>query len=477
MYLIVVTLATGISAGIIGYMAATLYYKKQYIIIRELEVQLAERDEHLASMQSKLQELQQRCEHYLQAKAESHTRLETNMEQLAELERRNREYLQTKEAAIHAQFEAEKQVERLQQEVRSMRERMADWEKTKEESLKTAKEAMFSTGGEIFRKEAEEMGKKTLDGFQGVLKSVASLQDRVNKNETSVHTLWRSLSSPAAAGNFAEFGLENTFKHYGLEPGRDFIMQYSIAGESNTKLRPDAVVFLPGGNVLVVDSKASKFFLELAEAEGTAQEQEMLEALKRTMHEHIKSLSSKGYKEAIREYHKQAAHKEDIRHIISVMFVQTDTALEKICKADPSLKSRADKEDIILSGPTGLAGIMSFARYELSREQQLKNQENITAEISNLLSSIEIVVSHAMRLGKGLESAANHYSKFAGSLNSNLLSKARKLSRLGVPLASNKQLPSNLPSCHVHIENQLMLEGEAEELAEKTDETLLLGTG
>lgn len=466
---LIIIFIIAMATAIAGYLLARFQGKQQTLDIHALQTQLRERDGHIVSQQEKIQELQQRCEHYLEAKAESHTRLETALEQIIQLEQRNSEYSQAKEAAIHARFEAEKQVERMQQEVRSLHERMADWEKTKEESLKTAKEAMFSTGGEVFRKEAEEMGKKTLDGFQGILKSVASLQDRVGKSEASVDTLWRSLSSPAAAGNFAEFGLENTFKHYGLEPGRDFVMQYSIAGESNAKLRPDAVVFLPGGNVLVVDSKASKFFLELAEAKDTPQEQAVLENLKRTMHEHIKSLGSKGYKEAIREYHKQAAHKEDIRHIISVMFIQTDTALEKICTADPSLKARADKEDIILSGPTGLAGIMSFARYELSREQQLKNQEAITAEISNLLSSIETVVSHAMRLGKGLESAANHYTKFAGSLNSNLLSKARKLSKLGVPLASNKQLPSNLPSCHLLVENPILIEGEAEELPEKAE--------
>lgn len=376
------------------------------------------------------------------------------------------EAAQIKEESTHIKYQAEKKIELVQQQLATMQQRMEDWEKTKVESLKAAKEAMFSTGGELFRKEAEELGKKTMEGLQGVLQSVASLNDRVGRSENTVTTLWRSLSNPAAVGSFSEFGLENTFKHYGLEAGRDFVTQYSVSGDAyGSRLRPDAVVFLPADHVLVVDSKASKFFLELAEVEGTDKEQEMLENLKRTMHEHLKSLASKGYKEAVLDYNKQANHDRPIRHIITVMYVQSETSIEKILKADPDFRNRAEREGVVLSGPTGLAGLMSLVRYEISRTQQQENQEHIVAELSQLLGSIETVIGHALKVGKGIESAAQHYNKFSASMNRNVLAKARKITRLGVALPKNKALPGNLPSYLVHAETGL-IEGQAEEVFE-----------
>ena len=39
-------------------------------------------------------------------------------------------------------------------------------------------------------------------------------------------------------------------------------MQYSFPNELQQQLRPDAVIFLPAGDLMVIDSKASSFFLQ-----------------------------------------------------------------------------------------------------------------------------------------------------------------------------------------------------------------------
>lgn len=431
--------------------------------------------QNLSDRELELKQLQGKCEHFLEEKATALTRLEAVQAQCQLSETKYKEAESLRNNAIQEKFEALQQVERMKQEVLSMRERMQDWEKTKEESLKSAKEAMFTTGSDLFRKEAEALHQKTSENFQAVVQSVASLNDRVSKNVHTVDTLWRTLASPGTAGNFTEFGLENTFKRYGLEPGRDFVTQHSVAGEnSGTKLRPDAVVFLPGNNLLVIDCKASKFFLELAEVEGTPQEAERLEQLKRTMQEHLKSLASKGYREAVKDYYNITGRKEKPGHILTIMFVQSEAAIEKIYKADPTFRQKAEEQEIILSGPTGLAGLMSFARYDITNERQLKNQETIMEEIGKLLSSLETVVGHALKVGKGLESAAGHYEKFARSINSNLLPKARRINNLGVALPSNKQLPVNMPIYHVFADTSPVIEGEAQDVAEENTPALEL---
>ena len=64
------------------------------------------------------------------------------------------------------------------------------------------------------------------------------------------------------AGKLAEITLENILKASGLKNGLDFSMQYNLSGEHNNKLRPDAVIFLPSNNIMIIDAKASKFLID-----------------------------------------------------------------------------------------------------------------------------------------------------------------------------------------------------------------------
>ena len=164
-----------------------------------------------------------------------------------------------------ARSEAEKRAALALQRVETMERQMADWEKTKAETIEAAKAAALASTREMSsklledhkresesaNKVAEERVKKTTEDlqkhFNDVVKSVASLKDQVSESRERVETVWRALSNPGGAGYFAEIGLENTLKSFGLEAGRDFAMQYTISGDAEGKrLRPDAVVFLPG---------------------------------------------------------------------------------------------------------------------------------------------------------------------------------------------------------------------------------------
>ncbi len=360
--------------------------------------------------------------------------------------------------------EAEKKIALLEQDILNHKDKIGDWEKTKEESLKAAKIAMFESGTEIFKREAKELN----EHFVKVKESVVSLHNQVTRHDGKIETVWKSLSSPSEAGQFSEIGLENTLKNYGLEPDRDFIMQYNTKdSDTGGNLRPDAVVKLPGGDVLVIDSKASKFFIELARAEGTDQEERVKEQLKKRMREHVASLASKGYKDSIAAIYKAAGNAETIGNIFTAMYVQSESSLEKLYKIDPEFKSRCEKSGIIPSGPTGLSGLLSLARIEINRARQNKESESIIGELGHLLGGLETVLGHALGVGKGIASAAKSYQKLASSINTTLLPKARRIVKSGVELPKNKTLPANLPSYYVSSDDSQTIDGTSETVAEK----------
>src|SRR5690606_25273621 len=149
-----------------------------------------------------------------------------------------------------------------------------DWEAEKEQMLKHAQSVLFEAGNkmtgklledhkreqEADRKQREEQARKITENvmkeFKTLSERVASLHTNVALSDGRVAQMWKALTVPSEAGRFAEIGLENSLKAFGLEAGRDFIMQYAVRTGSGRSLRPDAILFLPDERVMIIDSKA-----------------------------------------------------------------------------------------------------------------------------------------------------------------------------------------------------------------------------
>lgn len=406
------------------------------------------------------------------------TLLEGAKEQLSERADLRRQL----DEAIAAKYDAQKQVDLANQKMTDLEVRMKDWESQREESLRTAKAAILEAGGQMSsklledHKREQESAKKEqeariqqttkdlLEQVGTITQSVASLRDQTSDTQARMDTVWRSLTSPSAAGQLAEVGLENTLKNLGLEPGRDFMMQYHLPGhEQGSRLRPDAILFLPQDVVIVVDSKASKFVLELAEAEGTEQEAAALDKLKRTMNQHLKDLSSKDYSTAVLNAFKSEGHGSRIRMLLNVMYLPSESALETMREADRDFLDKAEKAGIILAGPTSLHGLFSMAKLQIANAKQTENYDVIIASIENLMESTGTVLSHADSIGTNIRRAADAFNKMASSVNRRLLPRMKQLSAMGVTPAKGKALPKPVMTYDVRrMDDAFALEAEDE---------------
>ncbi len=384
------------------------------------------------------------------------------------------------ETARASAQEAETRIARADQQISDIRTQMTDWKKTREEYINAAKAGALETAQELSnklledhkretdaaKKENEAETKKIRDEFAKIVGSVASLSGQVKANQNTMDNVHRALSNPGEAGQFAEIGLENQLKNFGLQADLDFSMQHTIGGEyGESNLRPDAVVFLPGDSVMVIDSKASKFLLELAQVEGTDAEDEAYASLAKTMDGHLKGLATKNYKNAITDSYRRSGHERPLRRVISVMYVPSDGTLERLIRVDPTFKQRAQKSDITVVGPSGLTACIAVARLDINLGRQAENQALIVEVTQSFLESVANTIGHIEKIGKGIKSAADNFSKMSSSVNARLLPRARKLMNLGVSPAHNKPLPDNLPSFHVNlVEDASTIEGEVEDM-------------
>lgn len=418
----------------------------------------------------------------------------TEAKHLAELELLRKERVELTEKAEKAELRAqtaEKEALLKNQLAEQMQQQMADWEKNQKKTVDDAKLATTKIGEDLVKnllehtkREAEAQRKEqgewflkntagVMEQFQKVTQSVFALQAQTGEAKTQMEMVMRALTNPGGAGHMAEIGLENSLKNLGLEPGRDFILQYHIAGADGKSLRPDAVVFLPQDMVMVVDSKASKFLIELEGARGTEREAEIREKLKRTMQEHVRALAGKDYKSAIEQSYREAGRESRIGRVFNVMYLPTDNAMSHISESYPGFAEQLEKCEIIPTGPTGLTGLFLLARQQIAEARQLENHQQIIEVVQQLIDGVGSMLGHVESIGKGIHNTATAFQKMGGSFNRTVLPKLRRLEKLGAMSGKNKELPKPVATYEVRKSEEVILL-EVEETVTTSVEVKLL---
>lgn len=308
--------------------------------------------------------------------------------------------------------------------------------KLKKDSSDFTKAALLELGEKLYNqlieshkkesKEVRELSEKKIFEttskfnleFERLINIIGALSKEVEQSKESVDVIKRSLLSPSGAGALSEITLENILKSSGLKVNVDFIMQYNFSASDINRLRPDAIVFLPGNNIMVIDAKASKFLLEDLK----------IDKLSKTMNNHLKSLTNKDYAENIYSNFKD----QSVNNIVTLMFLPTEHAIEKVIESDENFMNKAWAVNIFPVGPAGLVNMLSFAKFQISSSLQSENQKLILDEIRKLLNSIMIMVEHSQKIGSNIQSLASNYDKFAASFNKGFLSKVKNIQDLGI---------------------------------------------
>ena len=382
---------------------------------------------------------------------------------------------------FQARSKAERDLAVAREQLAQAERRGGEFEQLKSAMLQSAQAAMLATAGELnnqllashkaenaeAKKEAAARVQKAAEPFlkqvDELAKRVAEIGGQREDDRARIDTLVRSLSNPGGAGQMAEIGLANTLQSFGLEKDRDYKIQFSTTdAETGKRLRPDAVVFLPNDWTIVVDCKASKFLYDIAAHEGTEKELAAWQGLAATMNNHLKALASKDYQGAVLAACRESGRDADAARMLSLMYLPSEAALEKVRRVDPEFMARARSFGIVPAGPAGLHCALSLASAEIGLMRRAENHQQIIDGTRALIEALSVVMAHALSVGKGLRSASESFGQLTSSVNKRLLVRIRNLGKLGVQ--SSKPLPGNLPDFSVSIREGATIEGEAEEV-------------
>lgn len=342
----------------------------------------------------------------------------------------------------------------LHNQLKNAQNKIDNFNEAKEQAFTSAKSALFDLGNNLSKKlldehkrenkevkehseqEIRKNSQKFHEQFERISNIVSVLNKDIAESKNTTDLIKRSLLSPSGAGSLAEITLENMLKNLNLRKNVDFSLQQEFSSEQNNRLRPDAIIYLPHNNLMVIDAKASKFLVEIEQSNSELEQEKLTSGFIKTMYNHLRSLSSKEYAQCIKD--SMTDTQNSAAHVITLMFVPSETAIDKICAIDPEFLEKAWAKNIYPVGPTGIMNMLSFAKFQITENLRNNNQQAIITEVEKLISATYTLTEHATKMGSNLSGMLNNYDKFAASFNRNFLSKARNIQKLGITNTSTK---------------------------------------
>ena len=233
-------------------------------------------------------------------------------------------------------------------------------------------------------------------------------------------------------GRWGEQTLVNVLRAAGLNQHYDYEEQPSVDTEEGRR-RPDFTVRLPGGGVFVIDAKCSlNAFLDSQDATDDAMRDAALARHAASVRAHIAGLSAKAYWDQF---------KVEGSPDFVAMFVPGDVFLAAALERAPDLMTEAMDKRVLLVTPTTLFALCKAVAYGWRVEEQAKGAAQIADLGRELYKRIATMGGHALRLGKSLEDSVKRYNEFAGSLESQVLTQARRFEDLAADHVG-KEMPA-----------------------------------
>lgn len=256
--------------------------------------------------------------------------------------------------------------------------------------------------------------------LKGQIEQMRIGQERVSSEAAKLVNSLRN--APKSRGRWGEQQLKNVLETCGLSEHTDFETEVSVAQEEGGRLRPDAIVRVPGGKALVIDAKVSLNAYQ--DAFGAVEESERQAGLAQhaaAMKAHVNALGNKAYWTQF----------DDAPDYV-IMFVPGEHFLSAALEHDHSLWDFAFEKRVLLATPTNLIAIARTVAAVWRQEKLAKEARQIGELGKELYDRLAKAMGDLRLVGSGLNSAVKNFNTFASSLETRALVSARKLKELNV---------------------------------------------
>ena len=306
----------------------------------------------------------------------------------------------------------------------SLRRQGADLEKTHSERL-AALLTPFREQVQHFQTELAQRTKSADEERAALREQIEGLHRRSEEIGRDAVALTRALKGDKQRqGAWGEMILERVLEGSGLERGTHYDIQASFRDEDGRQWRPDVVVRLPQGKVLVIDSKVSLIDYErAANADDPAERDAALRRHVAAIRAHIQTLSGKGY---------HAVDAAAVDYVL--MFIPIEGAFSEAMRVDPELASFALDRRVGLTTPTTLMLTLRTVDHIWTVERRETNAVDIAQRAGALYDKVALFAEAMDGVGKALTDAQRAHGQAMDRLTrgqGNVIRQVEMLRQLG----------------------------------------------
>jgi DNA recombination protein RmuC len=300
-----------------------------------------------------------------------------------------------------------------------LRERVGDLESARAEGDATAAllAPLRDTIGRVERQVgALERDRAQQFGQLGERLSEVSRSTESLRSETA--TLSTALNASTVRGAWGEVQLRRVLEVSGLLARCDFDEQVTRVSRHGSTVRPDAVINLPGGRHVVVDSKApmAHFLQAHGDTVSDVERAELLAAHATALRRHVEGLAAKAYWTAFTRSPE-----------VVVCFVPGEAILAAALSDDPGLYEHALNRKVVLAAPGTLYAVLRTVGAIWQQDALEQNARELLVLGQDLHSRLTTLGGHVTAMGQSLARSVEQYNRFVGTLESRVLVTARRM--------------------------------------------------
>lgn len=274
---------------------------------------------------------------------------------------------------------------------------------------------------ETFRQKVEAIEKVRTEDKSALKEQVDAIHFSLKVHTAETGKLVSALTAPKGGGRWGEMTLRNVMEQAGLSQHCDFSEQVSEAGETGRQ-RPDAIIHLPGGRQIVVDSKVSlESYMAATATDDTAQRTLHLKAHAASVQRHVNLLSSKDYQSNLGN-----------RFDYVAMFIPGENFFAAALEEAPDLIEKAMGKAVIVTTPTTLIALARTVAH-LWRQHEMNANAMEAAELgAELYVRIGKMLEHMQKLGKSLNGSVDAFNDVMGSVDKRVMPTLRRFEELSI---------------------------------------------
>ena len=287
-----------------------------------------------------------------------------------------------------------------------------------------------------FRKRVDEVYDKENKDRSALQSEIATLKNLNQRISEDAVNLTRALKGDAQAqGAWGEMVLERVLEASGLQKGRGYEAQVTLADDAGGRPRPDVIVHLPEGRDIVVDAKVSLTAYErYCRAADGAERNMQLSAHLTSLRKHVRELADKRY--------------ADLPGVNSLefvlMFVPVEAAYIEAVHNDDALHAFALERQVVIVTTSTLLATLRTVESLWRNADRNRNAQDIADRAGKLYDKFVGFVDDLDEARARVAAAAKSLDAASGKLGSgpgNLLRQVEMLRELGAK--ASKALPAD----------------------------------